>query len=178
MLGTFRLVKPVLKGGYQTNVKAQPAVEYTDTLITGSSGPYAKRNLALFDVITESGVTLPREQGILPLYWFEGDTIHFYKPGTYTLREYKDINVFDGCVVEVPSGAYMSDDSVHFNSGIKFWPQVMFQDPMGIARVANDGRNLAFATPNVGATASIGFRLINDYGQVTEPVCINVVVIR
>jgi hypothetical protein len=171
----FRYVKPVAPFMSRI-VRASQPVPFTTQTFNGTEHTMQPMNLAMFDVIHSSGVILPREQGYQPLYWFEGNTLKVRFSGSYTIRIFDNILPFESTLIEVISGNHMSDDGKHFNSAVSFWPQVMYQGSFGVARVSNCGRNLSFASSEKGST-SIGYRLINVFGQVTEPACINVQVI-
>ena len=61
-----------------------------------------------------------------------------------------------------------------FISGIPFWPQVMSQPENGIARISNDGQNIAYVSQGTVGQETFSYRLVNAYGQVTEPTCVRV----
>lgn len=137
-----------------------------------NSTPLAEMNYALFDVIAD-GVVLPREQPHEPLYWFENGNLVLKDSGSYTLRVYASIDPFESRQISVGRRIVMSDGAL-FKVGVPFWPQVLSQPEHGIARVANDGRNLAYVSQGFRGQEAFSYRLVNIFGQVTEPNCVYV----
>lgn len=135
-------------------------------------------NRATFDVIDSTGRILSRELGFEPEYWFEGGLLKCREPGSYTLRVFDNITMFDDVIINVNSGITMSDGFSYFKAGIPFWPEVLTQPNFGVARVSNCGRHLAFASQGETGSVSFGYRLRNAYGQVSEPSCANITVVR
>lgn len=174
MTTIFRYVKPSLEYSNRLVRANTSVVSPTVRIFSGNELELDPMNFALFDVIRDNGVILPREQGFKPSYWFEGNRLKVAQSGEYTVRIFNDIMPFDTALIEVPSGNYMSEDGRHFNCGVPFWPQILYSGEYGIARVSNCGRNLSFLSNGIKDTTSIGYRLINAFGQVSEPACLNV----
>jgi hypothetical protein len=122
------------------------------------------------------GRTLPRERSLDPSYWFDNDTLVCRKAGDYILRVYDDPTPFESAIIQVNPGLVMSKNAED-NAAVAFWPQVMFQGSFGVLRVSGDGRQLAFASQGNKGRVSVGYRLINTFGQVSEPVCIELLVV-
>lgn len=151
---------------------ARGTVDVTEVLFTNSVS-FERRNLALFDVIRDDGVMLTREQNQVPEYWFDGDVLQVRTPGNYKLLVYSDLEPFETRIIATGGKIVMSDGSL-FKVGIPFWPQVLSQPEHGIARVASDGRNLAYVSQGFTGQVAFSYRMVNLYGQVTEPACVNV----
>lgn len=166
----FRYAKPEVEDITVLMLSATAA--FTDTQFV-SRRPMAPMNRAMFDVITQDGRTLNRAEGFQPDYWFEGNELVTLNPGTYTLRVYTQLNDFEYNVIPVgrPIRAALGGE---FTSGIPFWPQILSQPEHGVARVSNDGQNIAFVSQGFVGQSAFAFRLVNAYGQVSEPACVRV----
>jgi hypothetical protein len=150
-------------------------VSFTDQVFFDSL-EVEEMNYGMFDVIRD-GVTLSRERTLSPDYWFEGGFLRTSESGAYTLRVYNDIMPFEKCVVPIGKKIIQSDGNL-FKVGVPFWPQILAQPEFGIARVSNDGRNIAFCSQGTVGQAAFSYRLMNAFGQVSEPACIYVTAAR
>lgn len=171
---TFRYVKPV--ASFRSATAVGITVSYTDYPFTDSY-VVSPMNRCTFDVIDSLGRTLPREEGKKPFYWFENGSLVCREPGEYTLRVFDNVNNFDNVIIKVNKGLFKAEEENLFDCSVPFWPQIMFQGAFGVARVSNDGRQLSFAAQGNKGAVSVGYRLINAYGQVSEPACVNITVI-
>ena len=170
----FRHAKPSIQA---INVFVRQArviastVEFTDRL---EMNPI---NRGMFDVIDSAGVILNRAEGFESDYLFEAGHLVVRNPGTYTLRVFDNILPFDGCEIKVDNRLVPSNGGA-FSVKIPFWPQILSQPEYGIARVSNDGRHIAYVSQGYIGQDSFSYRMVNAYGQVSEPECINVTVVR
>jgi len=151
-------------------------VDFTEQVFTDSI-EMEETNYALFDVIRSDGVTLNREQGLFPDYWFENGSLRTKEPGTYTLRVYSSIMPFEQWVINLGKKMVPSDGSL-FKVGVPFWPQILSQPEHGIARVSNDGRHIAYVSRGFIGQVAFSYRLVNAFGQVSEPACVNITTTR
>lgn len=132
-------------------------------------------NRGLFDVIrTSDGVTLNRAEGFLPDYWFEGGFLVTRNPGDYTLRTFKTIAPFEDNVIPLGSPFVQGEGDSMFKSSVPFWPQILSQPELGVARVSNDGQGITYVSQGTVGQESFAYRLVNAYGQVSEPACVRV----
>lgn len=150
-------------------------VMFEDRVFTDST-ELAEMNYAMFDVMRD-GVTLNREHGIFPDYWFDNGRLVCREPGTYTLRLYDSIMPFEQWVINVGKKIVPSDGNL-FKVGVPFWPQILAQPAHGIARVSNDGRNLAYVSRGYVGQVAFSYRLVNAFGQCSEPACVNITTTR
>lgn len=166
----FRYAKPEV--GDLRALLPISTVVFTDTQFTDTH-VMAPMNRALFDVISEDGHTLNRAEGFQPDYWFAGGSLVVRKPGNYKLRVFDTISEFEENVI--PVGRPLRDtEGGAFKSKVPFWPQILSQPATGVARVSNDGQHIAYVAQGVGGQVSFAYRLVNAYGQVSEPACVNV----
>lgn len=170
----FRYAKPEIADIYA--LLANNNVAITDTPFIDQH-VMSVMNRCLFDVISvDEGHTLNRAEGFLPDYWFEGTTLKVRKPGNYLLRVYGLLSPFESNLI--PVGRRMvKGQGGGFNSSVPFWPQIMSQPEFGLARVSNDGQSVAYVSQGVTGQASFSYRLVNAYGQVSEPACVRVTTI-
>ena len=133
-------------------------------------------NRCLFDVLDENGKVLSREEGLRPDYWFESGELRVRVSGNYQLRTYSNVLKFDHSVINV-GRKYVNSDGGAFPVRIPFWPQVVTQPESGIARVSNDGRQIAYASQGYKGQVAFSYRWINMYGQTSEPACVTLTVI-
>lgn len=166
----FRYAKPEVEDIKVLMLSA--TTTFTDTQFA-SSHPIKPMNRGLFDVITQDGRTLNRAEGFQPDYWFEGERLVVRNPGTYILRVYDRLEDFESHVIPVgrPVRTALGGE---FVSGVPFWPQILSQPERGIARVSNDGQNIAFLSQGFVGQSAFAFRLVNAYGQVSEPACVRI----
>lgn len=134
-------------------------------------------NRGLFDVIDSSGILLNRAEGFEPDYWFEDGYLVTRYAGTYTLRVFDNIMPFDSCEIKVGNRMVPSNGGA-FSVKIPFWPQIVSQSNNGLARVSNDGKHIAYASQGYVGQDTFSYRMVNAYGQVSEPECINVTAVR
>lgn len=169
----FRYAKPEIEDIKVLMLSA--TTTFTDTQFAARH-PITPMNRGLFDVITQDGRTLNRAEGFQLDYWFEGDVLVTLNPGTYTLRVYDRLEDFEDAVIPVgrPVRAALGGE---FVAGVPFWPQILSQPERGIARVSNDGQNVAFLSQGFVGQSAFAFRLVNAYGQVSEPACVRVTTI-
>lgn len=168
----FRYAKPTIKDLVAVLPKSftdRNLFDFTDSIA------FSERNFATFDVLTKSGKVLNRERTIRPDYWFDGDRLVCREPGDYVLRPLGDLEPFERNVIPVGNQVILSV-SGGFKVGIPFWPQVLTQPSDGLARVSNDGRNLAYVSRDFTGQVSFSYRVVNFYGQVSEPACVTVTV--
>lgn len=154
---------------------ASGSVGVTDTPFTTEIS-MAETNFAMFDVLDPNGVLLSREQPLDPEYWFESGKLKVKRSGVHTLRVYTDIMAFESRQFAVGKKIVMSDGSL-FKVGVPFWPQILNQPEHGIARVSNDGRAIAYVSQGFTGQVAFAYRMVNVFGQVSEPACVNVTVI-
>lgn len=148
------------------------SVVFHDTPFTDTH-TMAPMNRGLFDVISADGHTLNRAEGFNPDYWFAGGELVVRVPGNYTLRVFETIQEFEGNVI--PVGRQMrAAEGGAFLTKIPFWPQILSQPETGVARVSNDGQHVAFVSQGTSGQVSFAYRLVNAYGQVSEPACVYV----
>lgn len=151
-------------------VNRTPIINKTDTAFTDEL-VMEPINLALFDVFDSSGRTLCRERTFRPDYWFEDGKLKTRLPGNYVLRVYEGVNHFETGVIPVAKQIWRPD-TPPLHLGVPRWPQILEQPAFGYARVANNGRDIAFASN--GGTGQVWFcyRMVNAFGQLSEPACI------
>lgn len=90
--------------------------------------------------------------------------------GIYTLRTYEDPMVFSQDIIEIKN--FMSqEDRELLGLGVPFYPEVLDRPYLGYARVSNDKLNLCYI-PRFLGDDGFSYRLVNVYGQVTEPSCV------
>lgn len=154
---------------------AAGSVGVTETTFTGEL-EQAEMNFGLFDVLDSEGVLLPREQPLDPVYWFEDGKLKVKGSGAHTLRVYDSIAPFESRLFSVGKQYVLSDGSL-FKMGIPFWPQILNQPEHGIARASNDGRAIAYVSQGFKGQVAFSYRLVNVFGQVSEPACVNVTAI-
>lgn len=166
----FRYAKPEVED--ITVLMLSGTTTYTDTEFA-SRHTMTPMNRAMFDVITQDGRTLNRAEGFQSDYWFEGNELVTLNPGTYILRVYNLLEDFEYNVIPIgrPVRAALGGE---FVSGVPFWPQILSQPERGVARVSNDGQNIAFLSQGFVGQSAFAFRLVNAYGQVSEPACVRV----
>lgn len=168
----FRYAKPViqdLRGLLFAKTVAFTETNFTDRVLA------SPMNRAMFDVIRRSdGVMLNRAfNDANPEYWFANGYLNVRDPGDYKLRVYASIIEFEDNVISVGKRIPKSDGGA-FISGIPFWPQIMSQPEFGFARISNDGKNIAYVSQVGAGLVSFSYRLVNAYGQVTEPACVRI----
>lgn len=166
----FRHAKPGV--ATLSAVAARSTVTKTDTPFTNEI-TRPEMNRALFDVLTEDGVLLSRETGFAPDYWFENGVLKTKTPGNYILRTFDSIMPFERNVINVGKRVILSDGEL-FKVGVPFWPQLLSEPEHGVARISNDGRNIAYVPNGYVGQVAFSYRLINAYGQCSEPACVNV----
>lgn len=169
----FRFAKPTVE--VITGVLPARSVGVIDTPFVDSM-VLAPRNRAMFDVIASDGKVLNRTLGFEPDYWFENGNLVVRQSGSYTLREYAKIGPFEDAVI-TPGKTIVPSAGGSFKVGIPFWPQVLSQPEHGVARVSNDGKRLAYVSQGYRGQVSFAYRMVNAYGQVSEPACVYVTAI-
>ena len=163
----FRFAKPGV--AVLTGVVKAASVGVTTTPFVDSIA-MSPKNRALFDVVAADGRVLNRAEGFEPDYWFEGGNLVVRQAGSYSLREYDKIGPFEDAVIKTGRNFVLSDGGA-FRVGVPFWPQVLSQPENGVARVSNDGKSLAYVSQGFRGQASFAYRMVNAYGQVSEPAC-------
>lgn len=166
----FRHAKPGVVNLYAAAAKG--VVVKTDTPFTNEI-TQGELNRALFDVLTEDGVLLSRETGFAPDYWFENGVLKTKQAGNYILRTFDSIMPFERNVINVGKRVVLSDGEL-FKVGVPFWPQLLSQPEFGVARISNDGRHIAYVPNGYVGQVAFSYRLINAFGQCSEPACVNV----
>lgn len=167
----FRYAKPEiqdLSGLVRTKSVTFNATRFTDRI------ELPVMNRAMFDVVTDNGIVLNRALGYDPDYWFEDGYLVVKTPGSYNVRVYASIDAFEDAVIEVGKHIITGKKGA-FAPGIPFWPQVLSQPEFGLARVSNDGQHLACISQGASGAMAFSYRLVNAYGQVSEPACARVV---
>jgi len=168
----FRYAKPSINDLQKFLPKA--SVEFTEEVFTDrlEMDPI---NRGLFDVIrTSDGVSLNRAEGFQPDYWFEGGFLVTRTPGEYQIRVFKAIAPFEDHVINLGKALVQGEGDSMFKASIPFWPQILSQPEKGVARVSNDGQHIAYVSQGNSGQESFAYRLVNAYGQVTEPACVRV----
>lgn len=167
----FRYAKPSVSDIARLVAKA--TVSFTDTQFTDRI-TVAPMNRAMFDVIRADGVILNRAEGFLPDYGFVGGDLVTREPGTYVLRVFASITPFEANVIQLPKLLTQGEGDSMFKSSVPFWPQILSQPEKGIARVSNNGQSVAYVSRDATGQESFSYRLVNAYGQVSEPACVRV----
>ena len=167
----FRYAKPEIQD-LSGLIRAKTVV-YTDTRFTDRV-ELGVMNRGLFDIVTDEGIVLNRVLGYDPDYWFEDGYLVVRTPGTYNLRVFASIAEFEENVIEIGKHIIIGEFGT-FDTGIPFWPQVLSQPDFGLARVSNDGQHIACVTQGAAGSIAFSYRLVNAYGQVSEPACVRVV---
>lgn len=171
------LTSPVFRHAKPSVSDITAMVPKTNVIVTTTTfsnrTAMAPKNRALFDVVAADGRVLSREEGLESDYWFESGDLVVRTPGTYTVRNYPDVAAFENTVIKLGKNIVMSDGGA-FRSGIPFWPEILSQHEGTVARVSNDGRNIAFCSLGLSGKFTFGYRLRNAYGQVSEPACVTV----
>ena len=162
----FRYAKPIAAQA-RGIVKAR-TVSYQDTSFTDYL-VMTPINRNLFDVFTIDGVTLNREEGFFPEYYFEDGKLVVRKPGDYIVRVYASLLPFEDTTINVANNVQAEGNS--FVTTIPFWPQILGQPQNGVARVSNDGRRMSYVSNGFVGADSFSYRMVNAYGQVSEPAC-------
>lgn len=143
--------------------------DFTDSI------EFSERNFATFDVLTKDGKVLNRELQIRPDYRFENGRLVCRVPGDYVLRTLGDLEPLEANRIDVGPTVFRSL-SGGFKTGVPFWPQVLTQPSDGIARVSNDGRGLAYVGRGFVGQVTFSYRLVNYFGQCSEPACVLITV--
>lgn len=168
----FRYAKPLVNDIARLMVRA--TVSFTDTEFTDRITA-APMNRAMFDVIRkDDGVILNRAEGFRPDYSFVGSELVVRDAGTYILRVFASITPFEAATIELPKLLVQGEGDSMFKSSVPFWPQILSQPERGIARVSNDGQNVSYVSRDATGQESFSYRLVNAYGQVSEPACVRV----
>lgn len=165
----FRFAKPTAPA-LSVNVRALTVGVQTSQFT--NEVDMAPINLGVFDVIDAQGMVLNRSGLFEPDYWFESGKLKVRKPGTYTLRVYDSLLPFEENVLSIGK-RFAPSAGGKFKVGVPFWTQILTQPQHGgIARVANDGRNIAIVPQGYKGQDSFSYRMVNAFGQVTEPACV------
>lgn len=168
----FRYAKPLVED--IARLVARATVSFTDTEFTDRI-TVAPMNRAVFDVIhKEDGVILNRAEGFRPDYSFVAGQLVTRLPGTYILRVFASITPFEATAIELPKPFTQGEGASMFKSSVPFWPQILSQPEKGIARVSNDGQGVSYVSRDATGQESFSYRLVNAYGQVSEPACVRV----
>lgn len=168
----FRYAKPIIEDVQKFLPKA--TVEFDVDAFTDRF-EMEPINRGLFDVIRQSdGVTLNRAEGFLPDYWFEGGFLVTREPGDYQIRVFRKIAPFEDHVITLSNEMVQDEGDSMFKSSVPFWPQILSQPEKGVARVSNDGQHIAYVSQGTSGQESFSYRLVNAYGQVSEPACVRV----
>lgn len=168
----FRYAKPTINDLQKFLPRA--SVEFTAQAFTDRLA-MTPINRGLFDVIrTSDGVSLNRAEGFLPDYWFEGNFLVTRNPGDYQVRVFDTIAPFEANVISLGAALVQGAGDSMFKSSIPFWPQILTQPENGVARVSNDGQHIAYVSQGNSGQESFAYRLVNAYGQVSEPACVRV----
>lgn len=131
------------------------------------------KNRALFDVLDSTGKVLDRYEGFDPQYWFENGRLVVKTPGQYTLRTFDDSDVD-----RLEYNKFQVHDRLEsavggaFTTKVPFWPQILSQPVNGVARLSSDGKSIAYSSRGFVGMESFSYRMINAFGQVSEPACI------
>ncbi len=171
----FRYVKPEIQD-FTLEILAETAstVIYSDTQFTNS---ITVGRAAGIDVISNN---VPLSNHIL----LNGGTTHYQIvngvltmniPGTYWLRRYADPATFSGGLISMKRFAFGPNQG-NLEPGVPFFPQVLTPAIQGYAKVANNLVDISYVPRSLGSD-SFSYRLVNIYGQVTEPKCIFVKVV-
>jgi hypothetical protein len=163
----FRYAKPIT-ANLRGLVKAR-SVSYQDTSFTDYL-VMVPINRNMFDVFTLDGITLNREEGFFPEYYFEDGKLVVREPGDYIVRVYSEILPFEDTTINVTSNMVQAEGN-SFVTSIPFWPQILGQPQNGVARVSNDGRRMSYVSNGFTGNDSFSYRMVNAYGQVSEPAC-------
>ncbi|MNQ37443.1 hypothetical protein D3C85_509840 [compost metagenome] len=168
----FRYTKPLIFDIERLMLKA---TVLKDDYSFIDSRPMAPMNRAMFDVIRDAdGVTLNRAEGFQPDYWFANGSLVTREPGQYLLRIYRSIAPFEAATIKLGKLLVWGDGDSPFKSSVPFWPQILSQPEKGIARVSNDGQGISYVSQDATSQESFSYRLVNAYGQVSEPACVRV----
>lgn len=171
----FRYTKPVLPNihVYVALPEKLFKVEYDDVEFDTNISVPANGN---FDVIDSTGtvMTNPPLRGGFRDYEMDAMNVRMRRPGVYTLRTFHDIMLFSSGIIDIRRFASPEARS-HLGLGVPFFPELMTFPYRGYARVANDKINFSYIPKFLGED-SFSYRMVNFYGQYTEPACINVTI--
>lgn len=171
----FRYVKPVLPNIriYIELPEKLFRVEYTDVEFDTNIAVPANGN---FDVIDDAKVVManpilhtgPRDYEVVDM------NVRMKRPGLYTLRTFNDIMLFSTGIIDIRRYADPQTRS-QLGLGVPFFPEIVTFPYRGYARVANDKINFSYIPKFLGED-SFSYRMVNFYGQYTEPACVNITI--